>query len=318
MGRLILFVAFTTIIFSGCTLVEIDLASPAGPFEETRVQPGSSDYKVLLLDLDGLITSSSESGMFSKYESPVAEFKQRLRKAAKDPMVKAVVLRVNSPGGGVTASDIMYQELRSFREKTRKPVVACFMDVAASGGYYVSMAADKIVCHPTCITGSIGVIMQLVSLDTMLEKIGVEPVTIKSGRFKDAGSPLKETDEADRKTLQTVVDTMFERFVDTVARGRKMEREKVRKLADGRIYDALAAKDAGLVDEVGYLKDAISRAAEMAGVKSPMVVMYKRPGQRRSNIYSSEMKSETPLSKLAKNLNPGIGAGLHYLWIPGK
>lgn len=306
-------------VLTGCVSLNVALFAPPGPLEEVIVSPGEGSDKVLLLDVDGIITSSSEGGMFSRFESPVAYLKERLTDAAKDRRVKAIVMRVNSPGGGVTASDIMYKELKAFREKSGVPVVACFMDVAASGGYYISMAADRIVCHPTCVTGSIGVIAQLATIDKMLEKLGIEPVTVKSGEHKDIGTPLRMPTDEEKKIMQALVDSMYERFVRTVSDGRKMGVEKVREIADGRVYDAEEALRLGLVDQVGYLDDAIAAAEKEAGIEDATVVMYQRPGGYKSNVYSAEAKSwDGSLSTLANNLLPRFDSRFYYLWIPGE
>ncbi len=301
---------------TGCISVNMALFAPPGPLEEETVQKGEGNYKVLLLEVDGVITSSSKSGLLSQFESPVSFLKERLTMAREDKRIKAVVLRVNSPGGGVTASDIMYEELRKFRKDTGIPVVACFMDVAASGGYYISMAADKIVCHPTCITGSIGVIAQIATIDKMLEKLGIDPVTIKSGKHKDMGSPLRVPTDEEKQMMQRLVNSMYERFISVVAQGRSKTMEDVRAIADGRVYEASEAVELGLVDKVGYLADAIETAQAEAGIQDATVVMYTRPGEYRSNIYSAEAKSWDSI--LTDNVLSNLGARFYYLWIPGK
>jgi protease-4 len=304
---------------AGCISVNVALFSPPGPLEETTVRGGEGSYKILLLDVDGIITSSSKGGLFSRFESPVAFLKERLEYAREDSRLKAVVLRVNSPGGGVTASDIMYSELVKFRKETGIPVVACFMDIAASGGYYISMAADKIVCHPTCITGSIGVIAQIATIDKLLEKLGIEPVTIKSGEHKDIGSPLRVPTEEEKKIMQKLINSMYERFVGVVSEGRNMDKEKVREIADGRVHDAGEALKLGLVDKIGYLDDAIETAQAEAGIEDATVVMYQRPGDYRTNIYSAEVKSwDSSFGAVADNLLNSLGARFYYLWVPGK
>jgi len=299
--------------------MNVSLFSPPGPPDEVIVDEGEGNFKILLLDVDGIITSAGESGVLSKFESPVAFLKERLELAREDSRIKAVVLRVNSPGGGVTASDIMYKELVKFKEDTGIPVIACFMDVAASGGYYISMAADKIICHPTCITGSIGVIAQLATIDKLLEKVGIEPVTIKSGKHKDIGSPMRVPTDEEKKIMQKLVDSMYERFVDIVARGRGMEQQEVRAIADGRVHDAQEALKLKLVDKVGYLDDAIETAQSEAGIQDATVVMYTRPGDYRSNIYSAETKSrDSSIGAVAEDLLGSLGARFYYLWVPGK
>lgn len=304
---------------TGCITMNVALFSPPGPPDEVIVDEGEGNFKILLLDVDGIITSAGESGVLSKFESPVAFLKERLELAREDSRIKAVVLRVNSPGGGVTASDIMYKELVKFKKDTGIPIVACFMDIAASGGYYISMAADRIICHPTCITGSIGVIAQLATIDKLLEKVGIEPVTIKSGKHKDIGSPMRVPTDEEKKIMQKLVDSMYERFVKIVAQGRGMEQQEVRAIADGRVHDAQEALKLKLVDKVGYLDDAIETAQSEAGIQDATVVMYTRPGDYRSNIYSAETKSrDGSIGAVAQDLLGSLGARFYYLWVPGK
>jgi protease-4 len=304
-----------SLVFAGCSF-NVGLFAPPGPIEEVTIEEGRSRDKVLILEVDGIITAASKSGLLTQHESPVASLRERLKKAKTDKKIKAIVLRVNSPGGGVTASDIMYEELRRFRQKSTIPIVACFMDVAASGGYYISMSADRIVCHPTCLTGSIGVIAQLATIDKMLEKLGIEPVTIKSGEHKDMGTPFRVPTDEEKDIMQKLVVSMYNRFVEVVAAGRKMPRERVIKFADGRVYDAAEAKELGLVDQVGYLEDAIALAEQLGGTEHARVVMYQRPGDYKSNIYSAEARSWD--SVLADRLMESLGARFYYLWIPGR
>ncbi len=301
--------------FTGCSF-NVALLAPPGPIEEVIIKEGESKDKVLILEVDGIISAASKSGLLSHYESPVASLKERLRRAKTDEKIKAIVLRVNSPGGAVTASDIMYEELKRFRKDSGIPIVACFMDVAASGGYYISMSADKIICHPTCLTGSIGVIAQLATIDKMLEKLGIEPVTIKSGKHKDIGTPFRLPTDEEKDIMQKLVMSMYNRFVDIVAAGRKMPRERVIKFADGRVYDSAEAKELGLVDDIGYLDDAIAIAEQLGGSKHAQVVMYQRPGDYKTNIYSAEARSWDTV--LADRLMQNLGARFYYLWIPGR
>lgn len=295
-------------------------------YAEKEVQPSERWYtasKVLLLDIDGLILSADLSDFFIHSESTVAAVKERLLKAEKDPLVRAVVLRVNSPGGGVTASDIVYRELMDFKAKTRLPIVACIMDVGASGGYYIAMASDRIIAHPTAVTGSIGVIMRYLTFDGLMKKFGVSDVAIKSGAQKDMGSPFRPVTESDREIFQSTIDDMYERFVTVVDAGRpKLKADQIRPLADGRIYTAAQAKASGLIDEVGYLKDAIAEAKRLAGVRDARVVTYHRPSEYRNNVYSR--CPTVPRGQNSFNLvNVDMGGLLErnrpmfmYLWLP--
>ncbi|PLX43208.1 MAG: signal peptide peptidase SppA [Deltaproteobacteria bacterium] len=192
-----------------------------------------------------------------------------------DPAVKAVVVRVVSPGGMVAPSQEIHDEV--MRVASLKPVVASFGAVAASGGYYLSVPATSIVADPGTITGSIGVIMQFQEYEVLLDKLGFRSRTVKSGAYKDSGSPLREMTEDDRRVMQGVVDDLFDQFVVAVADGRGMEKEKVLELADGRIYSGRQALKAGLVDKLGSFYDAMNLAGTLGGLGDAPEVEYWKP-----------------------------------------
>jgi len=237
---------------------------------------GTGTDKILIIPLKGVITGQSSKKLFLETPSIVDSVKQQLEQARNDNDVKAVILEINSPGGGITASDIIYKAVLEFKEETNKKVIVCMQDVAASGAYYISAAADKIMSHPTTITGSIGVIMPLINIANLAEKYGIEDNSIKSGAMKSIGSPLKKMSDDERKVLYDIVDEMYTRFVNIIAVGRNMEIEDVRKLADGRIYTGKQALDNGLVDQLGYIDDAITLAKDTTGLKEAKIIKYKR------------------------------------------
>jgi protease-4 len=298
-----------------------------GPIEETLVSPACKLLcfdKVALIDVEGLIVNARSSGLWGDGDNPVSLFRERLDAAACDKHVKAVVLRINSPGGAVTASDIMYQDLLRFREETGKPVVACMMDVAASGGYYLAMAADRVFAHPTTVTGSIGVIMPMYNAAALLQMVGVKSDPIKSGPNKDLGNPARPMTEQERAILQGMIGSFYEQFLKVVCKGRghRLSPEQVRALADGRVYTGLDAQKLGLVDEVGYLEDAICAAAELAHLKDAAVVAYDRCDGYRGSIYAglphipSQINVKVGVDGLG-GLGGLGGAGFMYLWEPG-
>jgi len=265
---------------------------PAKKFlKETLVHrdPGIFVYdKVAIVDMDGIIVNSSDTGLFGTGENPVSVYMEKLQKAARDKNVKAVVLRINSPGGTVAGSDLMYHELMEFRRHTKKPVVACIMDVGASGGYYLACGSDGIVAQPACVTGSIGTIMQTVSFAGTMKILGIRAEAIKSGDLKDMGSPLKDLRPEERKVLQELIMHFYGNFLDVVLKARtNLTRQRLEQLADGRVYTAKQAKEAGLIDRIGYLPDAIRWAKDLAGVKKTKVVMYHRPVGYKPNFYAS-------------------------------
>lgn len=280
--------------------------------------------KIALVEVDGVLRNDRPTSLLSSPgENPVSLFKEKLDKAARDKQVKAVVLRINSPGGGVTASDLMYEEVRRFKQRTGKPVVACMLDVAASGGYYIACAADKIYAQPTTVTGSIGVIMIAPDFSGTMHKLGIRTNVIKSDDLKDAGSPFREMSEQDREVFQGIIDAMFGRFLQVVERGRPgLDSAEVRRLADGRVYLGPEALREGLIDAVGSLHEALADAKSKAGLeKEPVaVVEYARPLAHRPNIYAEAPNGpaevnliNVDLSDLLNNTAPRF----MYLWAPG-
>ena len=301
---------------AGCSVVSIDLTPRVRPLEESTVD-GSGADKVLLIDLAGVLAEEPVFTLESRPQVPLlARVREELEKAEGDERVRAVVLRINSPGGTVTASDILYHEVMQFKARRKVPVVASILDVGASGGYYVALAADRIVVHPTTVTGSIGVLMLTVNASGLLEKIGVSAAYVKSGQFKDMGSPFRSIRPEELALFQDLIDRFYGRFVDLVARSRKLDEARVRALADGRIYTAGEALSLGLIDQVGYLEDAIAGAKSAAGLKEAKVVIYHRPRQYRATIYSSTdpPAPAATLPDLARMVLSG--PRFLYLWWP--
>ena len=216
--------------------------------------------KVGVIRIEGVITDSRETI-------------EELRRFRDNPSIKAVVLRIDSPGGGVVPSQEIHAELLKARKDGRLKVVASMGNLAASGGYYIAVATDKIVANPGTLTGSIGVIMELANVQGLLEKVGVQSVVIKSGRYKDLASPFRAMSAEDRALLQSVLDDVHDQFIRAVAAGRALKVEQVRDLADGRIFTGRQARTAKLVDELGDLQDSIKLAARLVGIEGePRVV----------------------------------------------
>ncbi|PLX75860.1 MAG: signal peptide peptidase SppA [Desulfuromonas sp.] len=222
--------------------------------------------------------------------------------------VKAIVLRIDSPGGGVGASQEIYDEVRLVSEN--KPVVVSMGSVAASGGYYIAAPAQRIFANPGTITGSIGVIMQFANFQQLLEKIGLFNVVVKSGEHKDIGSPTRPMSEADRVILQEMIDDVHSQFIESVARGRKLDAAEVGSLADGRIFTGRQAKAYGLVDELGNLEAAIRSAGKLGGIEGEPAVVYPPKKAPRLVDYLVEESMQKVQQLLLK---PG-NAGLQFLW----
>jgi protease-4 len=233
------------------------------------------DAKVLaLFSGDGVGVLQIE-GAIDDPRSVIAE----LRRLREMPWVKAIVVRVDSPGGAVAPTQEIFAEIQ--RSKKKKPFIASMGSIAASGGYYIAAACDKIVANPGTLTGSIGVIMQLSNVEELMKKIGVKGYNVKSGANKDIGSPFQPLSAEGKEILQSLVDNVHSQFVAAVAQGRGLDEARVRKLADGRIYSGAQAKDLGLVDQFGTLQDAIELAARRGGIAGEPAVYYSRPEQER-------------------------------------
>ncbi|HNQ01469.1 MAG TPA: signal peptide peptidase SppA [Syntrophales bacterium] len=311
--------AALTLPLGGCAYVNLSLLSEPGPFRE-KVVDGEGDAKILVLDVTGIISEEKRRALGLRQESSmIDEFREALQKAGRDKRVAGLVVRINSPGGTVTASDILRHEILEYKKKTGVRVVACMMDVAASGGYYVATAADEIVAHPTTITGSIGVIAMKFNVQGLFGKIGVEAEAVKSGDKKDLLSPFRPATEEERRIVQAVIDQLHARFVDVIVEGRKpLSREAVVKLADGRIYTAAQALDLGLVDRVGYLDGAVEGLKGALGLKNASVVVYHRPGAYKGSVYAGAGGNTTVVNILPQDLESLLPRGMQfmYLWAP--
>jgi protease-4 len=239
--------------------------------------------KVAVIEVKGVIAN-------------VRETIENLAEFSRDETVKAVVLRIESPGGGVSSSQELYKEIG--RTAKQKPVVASMGSVAASGGYYIAAAAQKIYANPGTITGSIGVILQFTNFEELFRKIGFRMEIVKSGVYKDVGNPSREMTPEERAYLQEMIDNVHQQFVRDVAQGRGMQVEKVQEVADGRIFTGEQAKELGLVDELGNLKDAIDAAAKMAAIEGEPKVIYPEEEKRSVLDYLLDQVRESLVSHL--------------------
>ncbi|HXX53293.1 MAG TPA: signal peptide peptidase SppA [Thermodesulfovibrionales bacterium] len=301
----------------------MSLVPTAKPLEE-KVLEGEGKEKILLLDLDGMISFKEETDVLKLKAGPskVSFFREALLTAGKDPDISGVILRINSPGGTVAASDAIYHEVVSFREKKKIPVYAYITELAASGGYYVASASDLIVASPTAITGSIGVIAMKFNIEGLLAKIGVSDETYKSGPKKDFWSPFRPSTPEERKMLQGIITELYLRFVEVVYANRQklLTEQEVRTLADGRILTAGEALNAKLIDRIAYLDETIDGMKKVLNVEHMKVVTYIRPRTFRSNIYSDTEPQAPQVMNLisinAEDLAPFSGVHFMYLWHP--
>jgi len=307
------------VVFSGCTLFKINVTPSLGPLKEKTVY-GKGDEKVLLVDIKGMISNRkqvSALGVETRI-GMVDRVRETLKKAEKDDDIKALVLRINTPGGTVTSSDIIYHEIKAFKERKKIKVYAVVMDMAASGGYYVVQAADRIIVHPTSLTGSIGVIALKPNLSGLMDKVGVDLEVVKSGTHKDFLSPFRSLTKDERLMFQETIDSLHQRFVSTIEQNRKqLNRDEIKKLADGRVYTSQQALDAKLIDQIAYMDEAEDYIMKDLGFGEMSFVIYHRSGQHKSNIYSTSVPPSINFNFVNLNFIPeGPGPNFMYLWMP--
>ena len=312
------FLFFWVVIFSySCALIKV--SPQIESFEEIVVEEGSAVEKILLIDIDGPISNRPKKTLvgFRSDTGMVDRIREILKKAEKDKNIKGILLRVNSPGGTVTSSDIIYHEIKSFKERFKVKVYVSVIDVAASGGYYVALAGDRIMVHPTSLVGSIGVLALKLNLESLMDKVGVEWEVVKSSKKKDFMSPFRPLTKEERLLFQETIDRYYDRFVDLVVLNRDgLDVKEVRALADGRVYNARQALNNHLVDSIGYLKDLVELAKKELDQPDLKVVTYSRPREYKSNYYSS--MGSTPKINLI-NLDLGfdwnqISPQFLFLW----
>lgn len=310
--------ALSALLAAGCISIELPGGRP-GPLLETVVD-GEGSAKILLVEVDGLITETprSERIGFGERESLVARVRAQLEKAREDERVEAVVLRIQSPGGTATASEILYREIRRYKEETGRPVIAQLMGIATSGAYYAAMGADVVFAYPTSVTGSIGVVLSGVNLSGLMTKIGVEDQTLTAGEFKDAGSPLRPMREVERAQLQSVLDDLYQRFKQVVEQGRPdLGPERVAALADGRVFSATQAMQQGLIDGIVDLPGAVAEARRRAGVDRARVVTYHRRREWRETLYTAPPGPAPGVLEALSFLEGLQTPAFLYLWRPG-
>ncbi|WP_192987752.1 signal peptide peptidase SppA [Carnobacterium mobile] len=289
---------------------------------ETVVTTGDEANRVALLTVDGTILAGQSSGLWSTTGYDHNFFLEQLEAVKADKSVKAILLSINSPGGGTYESAQIKDSLLELKETTDKPIYVSMGNLAASGGYYIAAPADKIFAAEETLTGSIGVIMSSTNLSELYEKLGIEDTTIKSGRFKDIGSNSRPMTEADQEILQKMVDSSYDRFVKVVAEGRKMNEKQVRELADGRIYDGAQALEAGLVDEIGYQEDALEALQEDYQLKNAEVFQYSTGTipfsslmfSKASQLFSSKNASAELVEQITSQFGTSAAPKMLYLY----
>ncbi|NIM59730.1 MAG: signal peptide peptidase SppA [Candidatus Aminicenantes bacterium] len=319
MKKNFLFIITISLLLAGCAPnIHLDLLGKDEIHEVMLIRSPAKE-KILILDVAGLISTTVDPGLFEREGDILSRVYYRLEKASEDKRIKALILRLDTPGGEVTASDILYNEIIRFKEKTGIPVVGLMMGLAASGGYYVASACDHIIAHPSTITGSIGVISIFPNLQELFAKIGIKVSVIKSGEMKDSGSAFRDLTEEEKKIFQDVIDEMYNKFLDVVYQKRKdsVSLEELKKIADGRIYTASQARELKLIDEIGYFDSALKKALSLAKIKEAKVIAYTYYPKRKTNIYATKLEKTSLLEgKSFEDMLRSLKSGFYYLWLP--
>lgn len=309
--------------FQGSIDVRLPNATDPGPVVPAVVRAGAHgphSTRVAIVDVDGLMLNQNMSGLYSAGENPVSAFREKLEAAAGDPRVRAVVLRINSPGGGVAATDVMAEELRRFRAATGKPVVACLLDVATGGAYFLAVGGDRVIALPTTITGAVGAIVNHANLQDAMAQLNVRVEPVKSGELVDMGNVTAPLPDDAKALFQEMADGFRDRFAARVRVCRPGMSDADRKrIADGRIVSATQALVRHMIDGLGYPDDAIAEAERLAGVAGSEVVLFQRAGTPVHSIYA--VVPNTPLqSELIPFSYPGLERSklptFLYLWQP--
>lgn len=319
--RFLCAVVLMLLVLPGCAPKIKIFASPATePLKEFVVE-GEGDGKVALIHLRGFLSSQPAPGFLRAKPSQVQELVSALELAELDEAVKSVVIAIDSPGGTVTGSDILYHEILEFKERTGKKVVVAMFDVAASGGYYAALPADWIMAHPTTITGSVGVVFMRPKLHGLMDKVGVDVEVSKSGEDKDMGSPFRPTTPEEQALFDALIADMAGRFHELVAKHRKLSASNMEIVKTARVFTANQAKAIGLVDQIGYVQDAFAKARELGGLgEDAMIVTYRRDMYPNDNPYNTLNSADPAKPSLlgvdASYLMPPK-AGFYYAWPQG-
>jgi len=311
------------IVMGGCAAPQVKLFSDASdPLKESILQ-GTEKGKILVISLQGVISTNPREGTFRTMPSMVQEVVSQLRMAEKDEEIKCLLLKVDSPGGTATASDILYSEILAFKQRTKVKVVVSMMGIAASGGYYVSLPADMIFAHPTTITGSIGVVFMRPNVTKFIDKIGFTMDVNKSGKNKDMGSPFRRPTPEETQILQDLTDGLADQFLKLVARHRDLEEATLSTISTARVYLPQEAKALGLIDGIGYLDDALKEALRISGLpEKAKVVAYRRTVFPNDNIYNplttrANIQAKPLIDLGIQNAATQLTPGFYYVWTPG-
>lgn len=305
------------IVFAVVLILVAASGSTAPVVYDEEYVSGNGPDKVAVVPVEGVIAPADDTLSGTVPTSTPEGLTDALRQAGSDQSVAAVVLEINSPGGGVTASDEMHQSILDFRKNTGKPVVVSMGDTAASGGYYIATAADRIVANETTLTGSLGVIIPLNNFAEAANKYGIKQVVIKSGKYKDMGSAFREMTPEEREIFQSIVDQDYSEFVEVISEGREIPENRVREIADGRIYSGIQARDLGLVDSLGNLDEASATAGRLAGKRDTTVIRYVQEPTLTETLLARLAPQEPQTQQIMEAAGLDLEPKPYYLYLPG-
>lgn len=321
MKRILLIALCALFLLGGCAAPRLNIFDQTpNPLQEYTLEGGGKD-KILVIPVNGMISDSPQQELFGSKPSLVEQVVVQLNKAKNDSQIKAVLLKINSSGGTITASDLLYHEILDYKEKTGNKIAVVMMDLAASGAYYISLPADSIMAHPTTLTGSVGVIFMRPKAFTLMDKIGLGVEVNKYGRNKDMGSPFRDSNTEEKMLMQNMVDKYGDRFIGLVKKHRKLDAKSLETVSTARIFVADEALQLKLIDKIGYLSDAVKDTKKLAGLKDDArVIVYRRTSVPEDNYYNTagaDIRSVN-LSALRIDLPEALNvrAGFYYLW-PG-
>ena len=320
MKKILLLTAFCSLfLLAACSAPRLNIfdTSP-NPLREFTLE-GKGKNKILILPINGMISDAPKQGLFSTSPSLVEQVVIQLNKAQSDSSIKAVLLKVDSSGGTITASDLLYHEILSYKARTGNKVTVVMMDLAASGAYYLSLPADMIMAHPTTITGSIGVIFMRPKAVGLMDKIGLSVEINKFGKNKDMGSPFRDSNDEEKLLMQKTVNTFGNRFINLVQKHRKLDEQALKEVSTARVFVADDALRLKLIDKIGYISDAVKETKAIAGLSdNARVVVYRHNDAPEDNYYRAAA-SGTANAALINVAVPeifNIRTGFYYLW-PG-
>lgn len=309
-------------ILAGCTSIRLNLfTGKTEPLREFNLS-GTGKGKVLIIPVDGLISNHADFSLVAEHPGMIENVISQLHCAENDDQIKAILLKIDSPGGLTTASDILYNEITKFKQKTGKKVVVSMMDFATSGAYMISLPADMVTAHPTTVTGSVGVIFMRPQISGLMEKIGMNVEVSKSGKNKDMGSPFRQPLPDEEAIFQHVIDSLNNQFLAMVKKHRAIDDKSMETIATARIFLAKDALKLGMIDKICYIDEALDECKSLSGLdKDAQIIIYRRKYYPNDNIYNTSLSqykgSKISLINIGVLQNLGaVKSGFYCIW-PG-